>query len=61
MNMTFRLSPLVAGLLVILAACGGAAGYCEGQAHTPESAAFDQCMAAEQAKIARERARRYRP
>ncbi len=47
--------------LVVIAACGGSAGYCEGQGHTPGSAAFDQCMAAEQANIDHQRAIKYRP
>ena len=52
---------LIAIGLIVLAACGGSAGYCEGQGHAAGSAAFDQCMAAEQAKIEKERARKYRP
>lgn len=59
--MILRLSSLVAGLLIVLAACGGTIGYCEGQGHAAGSAAFDQCIGAEQTKIAHERARKYRP
>lgn len=47
--------------LVVLAACGGFAGYCEGQGHAPGSAAFDDCLSSEQARVERERAIKYRP
>ena len=59
-EMGFKVA-LVAIGLVFLAACGGFAGYCEGQGHTPGTAEFADCVAAEQAEAERLRNRKYRP